>query len=91
MFTSQGATITSASRAPQNIPKSTCFAGAKHPLFDEVAGLPTKCANDGHPNSMAELGQRMYYGDEMDQDKAGGLDMLPNAPKTGRTLRITFS
>ena len=61
------------------------------PAFDKAVGLLTERSNDGHPNSMTELGQIMYYGDEMDQDKAGGLDMLPNAPKTGRTLRITFS
>ena len=53
------------------------------PTFDETVGLLTKRANDGHPDSMTELEQRMYYGDGIYQDKAWGLDMLCNAAKDG--------
>ena len=55
----------------------------KTPAFDEAVGLLMKRANDRHPRSMAELGQRIYYGDEMDQDSAGGLDMPPDVTKDG--------
>ena len=59
------------------------FCRGETPAFDKAVGLLTKRANEGHPDSMTELGQRMYYGDKMDRDKAGGLDMLCNAAKDG--------
>ena len=52
-------------------------------MFYKTVGLLAKQAHDGNPNSMAELGQRMYYSDEMGRDKAGGPDMLCNAAKDG--------
>jgi hypothetical protein len=56
---------------------------AQNTAFDEAINLLTKWANDGHSNSMAELGHKMYYGDRMERDKAGGLDMLRNTAKDG--------
>ena len=59
------------------------FCRGKHRAFHEAVGLLMKRTNDGHPDSMTKLGQSMYYGDEMDQDKAGGLDMICNTTKDG--------
>ena len=53
----------------------------KTPTFDKDVGLLTKRFNGSRPNSMPALGQRIYYRDEMDQDKAGVLDMLCNTAK----------
>ena len=39
--------------------KKCMFCRCKAPVFDEAIGLLTKRANYCHPNSMAELGQRM--------------------------------
>ena len=59
------------------------FCRGETPAFYEAVGLLVKRTTDGHPDSMTKLGQSMYYGDEMDQDKAGGLDMLHNVTKDG--------
>ena len=66
------------------------FYRGETPAFYEAVGLLTKRTNDGHPDSMTKLGQSMYYGDEMDQDKAGGLDMLCNTAKDGSYIAHYF-
>ena len=59
------------------------FYRRKMPAFDKAVDLLIKQANYGHPESMTRLGHRIYYGGGMDQEKAGGLDMLCNAAKDG--------